>query len=91
MPVAVELLLEAGVRIRAVTRDISASGIFVVVDKNVEVDPYLRFLITFPEQITTSCKLFALCDGVVVRRETSKGSQGLAIQIQKYQFLNSVS
>jgi len=91
MGVPVELLFDDGGRARAFTRDISASGIFVLVDRNLQLGNCLRFLITFPREITTSSRLFALCDGVVVRREPAEDSEGLAIKIQKYQFLSSVA
>jgi hypothetical protein len=91
MQLPVDLLFDDGVRVRVQTRDISASGVFVQVDQNSRVDDYLRFLVTFPKEITTSCRLLALCDGVVVRREPTDDTEGLAIRIQRYQFLSSMS
>lgn len=84
-------LLDNGSIVNAFTRDISAGGIFVCVNKDLRMENYLRFLITFPREITTSCKLLALCHGIVLRREpTEDMDEGLAIKIQRYQFLNSV-
>jgi hypothetical protein len=89
--VSVELIFEDGRRARALTRDISASGIFILVAKDLELGNFLRFLVTFPREITTSSRLFALCDGAVVRRESATDCEGVAVKIQKYQFLNSVA
>lgn len=91
MHVPVELLFENGDRLRVFTRDLSASGIFVSVDKNLELSGFIRFLLTFPKEITTSCRLLALCDGAVVRREPADAdaAEGLAIKIEKYHFLRS--
>jgi len=88
MRIPVDLLFEDGARMRVVTRDVSASGVFLFVSGHTRLHDSLRFLITFPREITTSCELCALCDGVVVRRETAPDSQGLAVRIQRYQFLN---
>jgi hypothetical protein len=89
MHIPVELLFDDGSLLRVLTHDISASGIFICVDRNFHLYDFLRFLITFPMEITTSCKIEALCDGVVVRRVPMGDSEGLAIKIQKYQFMSS--
>ncbi len=87
--VSVELLFDNGGALRMLTRDVSASGIFISVNKSLQLNDHLRFLITFPEEITTSCKLLTLCDGAIVRREPTEGSEGLAIKITRYHFLCS--
>ncbi len=91
MQVPVELFFENGDRLRVFTRDLSASGIFIGVEKELKLRGFIRFLMTFPKEITTSCKLLALCDGTVVRREPmdTEAEEGLAIKIEKYHFLRS--
>lgn len=93
MQVPVELFFENGDRLSVFTRDVSASGIFVSVEKDLKLRGFIRFLMTFPKEITTSCKLLALCDGAVVRREPMEAEteEGLAIKIEKYHFLRSAS
>jgi hypothetical protein len=91
MQVPVELFFENGDRLQVFTRDVSASGILVSVAKDLKLRGFIRFLMTFPKEITTSCKLLALCDGAVVRREPldTETEEGLAIKIEKYHFLRS--
>jgi hypothetical protein len=91
MRIPVELLFENGDRVRVFTHNVSASGIFVTVDKDLVLKGFVRFLVTFPKEITTCCKLLALCDGAVVRREPMEAEteEGLAIKIEKYHFLRS--
>jgi hypothetical protein len=96
MQIPVEIIFDDGVRMRVLTRDVSASGIFIFIDRELGLEDTLRFLITFPEEITTSCRLFALCDGAIVRKEPVEESVGgsligVAVKIQRYQFLSSVS
>ena len=88
MRLPVELLFDDGARLRVLTRDISASGLFIMVDRNTSLHDPVRFLITFPREITTSCELYTLCDGAIVRREPLEDSDGIAIRIRRYQFLS---
>jgi hypothetical protein len=91
MQVPVEFLLDDGSRLRAFTRDLSANGIFVSLKQPLHPQSYLRFLIRFPEEITSSCKLLAVCDGSIVRREQGKYSEGIAVRIDRFQFLSSIT
>ena len=89
LQVPVEFLLSNGGRLRALTKNISASGLFVSVATTLHLDNYLHFLIMFPSEITMACRLLALCEGAVVRRELTEDLEGLAIKIERYQFLSS--
>jgi hypothetical protein len=88
MSVPVEFIFEDGSRLNARTRDVSASGFFVVVKKAIELGHTVRVLITFPKQVTTSRELLTLCEGTVVRSEPHGHQVGLAVSIQRYQFLS---
>lgn len=89
LPVAVDFFFENEGRLQVQTRDISASGIFVEVKPNLLMPNHLRFLLTFPREITSSCKLLSFCEGVVVRRESGPDLLGLAIKVERYQFLRT--
>ena len=91
LQIPIEILFEDGSRLSVLTRDISASGAFVKVVGNRQLDNHSRFIITFPKEITTSGKLLALCDGAVVRRESASDSEGVAIKIVRYYFLQSAA
>jgi PilZ domain len=89
MQIPVELLFDDGGKVSVVTRDVSASGVFLEVDRDLQLKNRLRFLITFPKEITTSCRIVTLCDGAVVRKESDGNREGLAIKIERYEFLGS--
>ena len=91
MQVPVDLFFENGYRQRVLTRDVSANGFFVLVNKSIQIREHLRFLILFPPEITTSCRLLAVCDGTVVRKEQQGDCDGMAVKIDTYQFLSSLS
>ena len=91
IPTTVEFLFSSGERMRRSTRDVSASGFFAYVQDQPEIQDNVKFLIVFPEVITTARKLLAFCEGVVIRREAADQAQGLAVKIQKYKFLNSAA
>lgn len=90
MELPVQLLLEGGMQSNGTTRDVSASGIYVRVKRRFDVRSNMDFLITFPKEVTMSCGLFAFCNGTVVRREDSGDMDGLAIRIDRFQFLRAI-
>lgn len=85
----VQLLFGGEMHARGVTRDVSASGIFVLVKRKLENYKSLHFLITFPEEVTMSCRLLAFCNGTIVRQEQMGEDVGLAIKIERFQFLHA--
>jgi len=87
--IPVEILFEDGGKLIVMTRDVSASGVFLKVAREHPMKDHLHFLITFPKEITTSCKIMALCDGTIVRREVGNDFEGIAIKIERYEFLGS--
>ena len=91
MQLPVVLLLDNGLHLRVQTHNLSATGVYFTVRKDLQLNDRVSFLVTFPLEITASCKLLALCDGSVVRREQMKDTDGVALKIEKYQFLTSVA
>lgn len=89
MQLPVELLFDDGGKVSVVTRNVSASGVYLEVDRELQLKSRLRFLITFPKEITTSCRIVTLCDGIIVRKETAGNREGLAVKIERYEFLGS--
>ncbi len=89
MQIPVEILFEDGGKLSVITQNVSASGVFLKVAREHVIKDRLRFLITFPKEITTSCKIHALCDGTIMRREVEGDLEGMAIKIERYEFLGS--
>jgi hypothetical protein len=73
--------------LNAITRNVSASGILVDCDSELNRNK-LEFVITFPPEITLSTNLEVLCEATVVRVvESSSSHTQLALRIRRYQFL----
>jgi hypothetical protein len=90
MELPVQLMLDGGMQSSGTTRDVSAGGIYVHVKRRFEVLNNPAFLITFPKEVTMSCGLFAFCNGTVVRRDENDDTAGLAIRIDRFQFLRAI-
>ncbi len=82
----------AGVR-RGITRDVSASGVFIQADPALRMGAHVHFNITLPrELLATPGDVQVACHGRVVRveREGSKGKRtGLACVIDSYKFVRA--
>jgi hypothetical protein len=71
--------------IRAVTRDVSARGIYFVASEWPVSAPDIEFKMIFPAQLTRTETLRAKCRGTVVRVEmSSNGSVGIAATIDTF-------
>ena len=85
-------LLNEGRDVSAVTRDISARGIFfyfsVAESALVHDGEDLDFIIEFPPELTLRPSLRVRCTGKVVRKQnTTQDETGVAAQIHTYTFL----
>ena len=82
----------AGGDVLAVTRDVSARGVFIFFD-GIEVtrDSDIEFTLTLPPEITMTQGIRVHCRGQVVRVEQNSngGKSGMAIAIDHYRFMES--
>lgn len=74
----------------ALTRDVSASGIYVKVRREAIPHGDIRFLLTFPQEISGSCRVLASCQGTIVRREAAGNAEGWALRIDRFESLLAV-
>ncbi len=77
-----------------VTRDISARGLFFVVDADLAVGSNLEFTLTLPTSITQSADVRVRAKGRVVRIErprpgTEEGRVGVAALIESYDIIRA--
>ncbi len=83
----------AGVR-RGITRDVSASGVFIQADPALRMGAHVHFNITLPrELLATPGDVQVACHGRVVRVEREGGGKGkrtgLACVIDSYKFVRA--
>jgi hypothetical protein len=74
----------------ASTRDVSAKGIFLLLDEEVANGSPIEFTLTLPPEITMTQSIRVNCSGKVVRVERDpRGKYGVAALITHYRFLDS--
>jgi len=75
---------------QAQTRDVSFRGLYFVADRGLEVGSHIDFVLTLPKTITMATDVRIHCTGSVVRVEPRNGQDGVAAQIERYEFLPQV-
>ncbi len=85
LPVTVQT---AGEAIEGTTRDVSARGVFIVLDSELAADSPLEFTLTLPPEITMTRSVRVHCTGKVLRvvREVA-GPVGVVAMIDNYTFV----
>ena len=74
----------------AVTKDVSARGVYIYLDSEVAQDTPIEFTLTLPPEITMTQSIRVHCKGKVVRVDRDlPGRVGIAAMIDHYQFLDS--
>lgn len=74
--------------IRGITRDVSSRGAYVYLESNAGEGVAIEFLMTLPSEVTLTEPIHVLCSGKVVRVEQSAAKPGLAVSIEKYDFVS---
>src|SRR5689334_23409479 len=88
LPVQVRLNGRGG-EILAVTKDVSARGIYIYLDADVAKSSPIEFILTLPPEITMTQSIRVACSGRVVRVDDGPGGKaGVAAAIDRYQFLD---
>lgn len=87
-PLVIPVLIEAsGVQMKAMTENISATGVLFVVDRPLALQTPVRFTMTMPGRaMGTPVDVVVKCGGRVVRCTTSGGCTRAAAVIDEYYF-----
>lgn len=74
------------------TRDVSYRGLYFTMDGSPDAGSPIEFVLTLPQQITHAGDVNIRCHARVLRVEPRHdGQQGVAAQIEKYEFLPAVA
>lgn len=87
LPIVVRKLGSGSEELRGVTRDVSARGAFVYMETDASEGAVIEFLMTLPTEVTLAEPIYVLCSGKVVRVERSAAQHGIAVAIEKYDFI----
>src|SRR5215510_4135226 len=87
LPISVKFLDNGRHEVAGHTRDVSARGVFIYLETEIRVGAAIEFVMTLPQGITLSDPIRVRCSGTVLRVEKRGSEQGVAVSIEKYEFL----
>src|SRR5258708_8193953 len=70
------------------TRDVSSRGVFMYVDTELVAGSLIEFVMTLPPDITLAEPIRVHCAGKVLRVDKTARDQGVAVAIEKYDFVH---
>jgi hypothetical protein len=73
------------------TRDVSFRGLYFVIEANLESGSSIEFVLTLPQQITLAGDVHIRCYARVLRVDSHNGRNGVAAQIERYEFLPALA
>lgn len=69
------------------TRDVSSRGVFMYLNSDLAEGAAVEFVMTLPTEVTLADPLRVQCSGRVLRVEKKAAEQGIAVAIEKYDFI----
>ena len=70
------------------TRDVSSRGVFMYLDTEISEGAPIEFVMTLPPEITLAETIRVRCTGKVLRVNKAEKEQGVAVAIDKYDFVS---
>ena len=88
LPISVKFLANGSRDMAGHTRDVSSRGVFMYLEGEIGVGASIEFIMTLPPEITLSESMRVHCVGTVLRVDKSAQEQGVAVAIDKYDFVS---
>jgi hypothetical protein len=90
LPVVVKFLDNGAYEVIGHTRDVSSRGVFFYVNSDIREGVAIEFVMTLPSEITLTNPIRVHCAGKVVRVDRMPNQQGVAVAIDKYDFVREM-
>lgn len=87
LPISVKFLDNGKRELAGHTRDVSSRGVFMYLDTEITAGAPIEFVMTLPTEITLSDPIRVRCTGKILRMDKAAHEQGVAVAIEKYDFL----
>lgn len=88
LPITVKFPESGAPDVAGHTRDVSSRGVFFYIDSELAEGNTIDFVMTLPPEITLSDPVRVHCTGKVVRVNPAGSEKGVAVAIEKYEFLH---
>jgi PilZ domain len=87
LPISVKFLDNGRQEVAGRTRDVSSRGAFMYLDTQITEGVPIEFVMTLPPEITLSQSIRVRCTGKILRVAKAAEEQGVAVAIEKYDFM----
>ena len=87
LPISVKFLNNGKRELTGHTRDVSSRGVFIYLDADIAADAPIEFVMTLPPEITLADPIRVRCEGKILRVDKGSQGQGVAVAIEKYDFV----
>lgn len=87
LPVVVKFLDNGTYEVTGRTRDVSSRGVFFYLNSGINEGASIEFVMTLPSEITLTDPIRVQCSGKVVRVDRIADRHGVAVAIDKYDFV----
>ena len=87
LPISVKFLDNGKQELAGHTRDVSSRGVFMYLDTEITTGAAIEFVMTLPTEITLSEPIRVHCTGKIIRVDKAPHEQGVAVAIEKYDFM----
>jgi hypothetical protein len=90
LPVAIKFLDNGAYEVTGRTRDVSSRGVSFYVNSEIRAGASIEFVMTLPSEITLTEPIRVHCFGKVVRVDRATDQQGVAVAIDRYDFVREI-
>lgn len=87
LPISVKFLDNGKREVPGRTRDVSSRGVFMYLDTSIAEGAPIEFVMTLPPEITLAESIRVRCTGKILRVDQAAEQQGVAVAIEKYDFM----
>jgi hypothetical protein len=87
LPISVKFLNNGKRELGGHTRDVSSRGVFMYLDADITAGAPIEFVMTLPPEITLADPIRVRCMGKILRVDQAAQGQGVAVAIEKYDFV----
>ena len=87
LPISVKFLDDGKRELAGRTRDVSSRGAFMYLETDITAGASIEFVMTLPPEITLADPIRVRCMGKILRVDKATQGQGVAVKIEKYDFV----
>ena len=88
LPISVKFIDSSKQELAGHTRDVSSRGVYMYLETEIKIDAPIEFVMILPREVTLADPIRVRCIGKVLRVDKRDQEQGVAVAIEKYEFID---